>query len=174
MPTKLYSPSHYHVLSLPEPTTSSTASTPTEIKLAYKRALLLHHPDKQPRSGNNSTDPKPSIDQIAHAYRILSNASLRADYDRTLLFDSLSAPDQNPSTLKDPSFYAASETIDLDDMQFDTQQGVYYRSCRCGRDRAYVVRDEDLEAHARGGDISVGCEGCSLWVRIEFLVAEAA
>ena len=172
MPTRLCSPLHYRILSLPEPTTSSTAPTPTEIKRAYKRALLLHHPDKKQLSADVSTNLMPTIDQITHAYQILSDPSLRADYDRTLLLHCSSIFDEDLSTLKDTLSHAASEIIDLDDMHFDSHEGVYHRSCRCGRDRAYVVRDEDLEAYAGDGDISVGCEGCSLWIKIEFSAVE--
>ena len=172
MPIKLHPPSHYNILSLPEPTTGSSGPTLEEIKLAYKRALLIHHPDKKAASSHRTSNPKATIDQITQAYRTLSHPSARAAYDRTF---HLSLRNEQSQALKDPGnplSYSGLEIIDLDDMHHDAQAGFYYHSCRCGRERTYTIRDEDLEAHADEGEISVGCEGCSLWIRVEFLVKE--
>ena len=170
MPTKVDLPSHYKVLSLPEPTATSSAPIPTEIKLAYKRALLLHHPDKKDTSTHRSSTTNPSIDQITHAYRILSTPSARVAYDRHFLLSTSYQNAPNLEPVNDTVSHSGLETIDLDEMHYDAESGVYYRSCRCGRERAYTIRNEDLEAHADEGEMSIGCEGCSLWVRVEYLV----
>ncbi|KAL5428893.1 hypothetical protein PMIN04_000504 [Paraphaeosphaeria minitans] len=48
------------------------------------------------------------------------------------------------------------------------------RPCRCGADKGFRIRERELvDAEGRGErDVLVGCEGCSLWVRVEFDVEE--
>jgi len=48
------------------------------------------------------------------------------------------------------------------------------RACRCGADRGFRILEEELEdAESRGEkEVLVGCEGCSLWVRVGFEVEE--
>jgi diphthamide biosynthesis protein 4 len=90
-------PNYYTTLSLSARKYDPTL-TPAEVKAAYKRALLQHHPDKKaskststpPPSSNPNTNTKPSknrtitIDTIALAYKILSSPSLKAEYDSHL------------------------------------------------------------------------------------------
>ncbi|KAI5475844.1 hypothetical protein MNV49_000808 [Pseudohyphozyma bogoriensis] len=51
-----------------------------EIKKAYRRLALLHHPDKQSSSSTPSTPEK--FQQIQSAYEVLSDASKRKSYDQ--------------------------------------------------------------------------------------------
>jgi diphthamide biosynthesis protein 4 len=48
------------------------------------------------------------------------------------------------------------------------------RACRCGADKGFRILEEELgDAEARGEkEVLVGCEGCSLWVRVGFEVEE--
>jgi diphthamide biosynthesis protein 4 len=48
------------------------------------------------------------------------------------------------------------------------------RACRCGMEKGYTILEEELEdAEQRGeGEVLVGCEGCSLWVRVGFGVED--
>jgi len=48
------------------------------------------------------------------------------------------------------------------------------RACRCGADKGFRILEEELEdAESRGEkEVLVGCEGCSLWVRVGFEVEE--
>ena len=179
--------SHYEVLNLPS-LSSSPALTPSALKAAYRRALLLHHPDKKatiPSSERakhallvytTTAAPRYTIDQITLAYNTLSNPKLRAEYDRSLRLQasqSLSSePRGNSGSVTD--VWAGLESIDLEDMQCDETQAetIWWRGCRCGNDRGFVVREEDLEAvvqeigsEKRGGgngEIVVGCLGCSV------------
>jgi diphthamide biosynthesis protein 4 len=76
------------------------------------------------------------------------------------------------------------EIFDLDDMEVETtrQQGhgietaettVWYRGCRCGDEKGFLVREEDLEREAERGEVMVGCRGCSLWAKVMFAVDES-
>ena len=69
-------PNYYTTLSLSARKHDPTL-TPAEVKAAYKRALLQHHPDKStsgPKSGF-------TVDSIALAYKILSSPALKSEYD---------------------------------------------------------------------------------------------
>ena len=144
-----------------------------DVKLAYHRALLLHHPDKsqakvQLESATSDRDHDPqlahSVDEITTAYKILSDPSTRAEYDqsqRLLAGTPLSKDEQLV-------YHTGLETVDLDDIPYDDKQGIWHRSCRCGEARGFLVNEEDLEKEAELGEIYVTCKGCSLWLRLLF------
>jgi diphthamide biosynthesis protein 4 len=48
------------------------------------------------------------------------------------------------------------------------------RSCRCGAEKGFRILEEELEDAEKRGEkeVLVGCEGCSLWVRVGFEVEE--
>ncbi|KAB5539441.1 DnaJ domain-containing protein [Coniochaeta sp. 2T2.1] len=72
-------PDHYAILGVP-----STAN-PVEIRKAYHRLALIHHPDKkQATTSANPNDPAREFRLIHSAYEILSNPSRREAYDRKL------------------------------------------------------------------------------------------
>lgn len=159
---------HYEVLSLPTPRTAQT--TQEDVKRAYRVALLKHHPDKRTNGSLQVSTMlnknKPSIDAIKAAYATLSDTKLRREYDRELLL-------LRDSTRKQESFHSAEEVVDLDDLTFDEEEGVWYRACRCGEERGFVVTEQQLEDEvARGGsEVVIGCRGCSLWIGVTFDVA---
>lgn len=191
-------PTHYHILNLPFPSSSSSQNHPTpskqDLKLAYHRALLRYHPDK---SSASSTRTKPTtttqtqqkngdtqiytIDEITTAYKILSNPGSRAEYDRELR---LSRPTQDAENGKnengkgDDIFHTGLETVDLEDLGYsdgdgtEEEEGYWYRSCRCGDEKGFFVTEGDLEREVEAGEILVGCKGCSLWLRVLFAVVD--
>lgn len=65
---------HYDILGV------KSNATFQEIKKAYKRLAVLHHPDK------NQGDAKAeeTFKQVVEAYHVLSSARRRMDYDRVL------------------------------------------------------------------------------------------
>ena len=171
MPSAVPTKSHFTVLSLPEPSLSSPPPSPSEVKAAYKSALLRHHPDKTPSVGRQYASPTPTIDEITLAYRTLSSSVERDIYMKGLLAQrkrdaSTSTPGLTP--------HDGNEAIDLEKMQYDPQERSYYRACRCGRARGYTVTEAELEEHAGLGEVSIGCEGCSLIIRVEFEAVEDA
>ncbi|KAL2040105.1 hypothetical protein N7G274_007008 [Stereocaulon virgatum] len=135
-----------------------------DIKLAYRRALLLHHPDKSTPSQKPECS-NPTIDQITIAYKTLTDPVARSEYDRLLSLKSttgLSAQVSHPGL----------ETVDLDELLYDDARETWYRSCRCGKERAYTITEEELEINTEYGELVTGCQGCSLWLRVTFAVAE--
>jgi diphthamide biosynthesis protein 4 len=180
--TSKKTPNYYTTLSLSARRYDPTL-TPAEVKAAYKRALLQHHPDKKstpspPQSRNNIT-----IDSIALAYKILSSPSLKAEYDSHLQQSSRSHNNKPNNNNTNPDsededeesdiiFRTGLETVDLDDLDFvedsKADQETWTRSCRCGDDGGFVVTEKELEANAEDGEVIVGCRGCSLWLRVLF------
>lgn len=158
-------PDHYELLGLRLPhQTASDHTLPTEeLKRAYKRALLRHHPDKQSpleRTGH----ARVTIDQISVAYQTLSDPARRADYDRQLKADRAEQTDERSRTRA--PLYTGVETVDLGELECDEQAGLWTRSCRCGSQPAFVVTESELEQHVELGEVTIGCKGCSLWLRI--------
>jgi len=162
-----------------------------QIKLAYHRALLTHHPDKTSASTDERTDRSPldtrnkgrsrlfTVDEITTAYKTLSDPLLRAEYDRSLHINSISR--ENGVV-----FRTGLEIVDLEDLncQEETEENgkgqgdpeisstFWYRSCRCGDERGFVVTEDELEREADHGEIVIECRGCSLWVKVLFTVKE--
>src|SRR5687768_9255104 len=66
---------HYVELGIQE------SATATEIRAAYRRLVLLYHPD---RSGDKGTTER--FVRISEAYRTLSDESLRTEYDGGLKY----------------------------------------------------------------------------------------
>src|SRR4051812_37903185 len=56
----------------------SRTATETEIKTAYRKLAVQHHPDKNP----NDPHAEEKFKEAAEAYSVLSDAQKRASYDR--------------------------------------------------------------------------------------------
>ena len=72
MPMATAKRDYYEVLEI------TKAATVEEVKKAYRRAALKHHPDKNP--GDHTAEAK--FKEVNEAYQILSDAQKRAAYDR--------------------------------------------------------------------------------------------
>ena len=103
------------------------------------------------------------------AFSTLSDSKSRAEYDRGL---KQGATRGERGVKGRESFRTGVEAADLDDLETDEAQSVWYRSCRCGDERGFLIREADLEEAAEDGEISVGCRGCSLWLKVLFSVME--
>ncbi|KFY14643.1 hypothetical protein V491_05971 [Pseudogymnoascus sp. VKM F-3775] len=132
------------------------------LKAAYRKSLLQHHPDKvqqvcSPEHGSTkATNKQPSsaytVDQITKAYSIISTPKLREDYDRELALQ----PQQTGEfgAQQKNGFRTGVEIVDLDDLEFDEREPLWFRSCRCGDDRGFLIREEDLEEAADDGELA--------------------
>lgn len=155
---KLESPTndYYQLLSV------SRSASAAEIKVAYHRALLIFHPDKQPSSTTASKPPTttyPSFADIASikdAYSTLSSHHLRARYDAQL-------QDQSESLRPRPAQVISLEEFDEQNATTDSVSWRYM--CRCGG--TYRISEEDMEK----GQHLVGCSSCSevVWVGYELV-----
>lgn len=151
---------HYETLGLGQ-RQSDGSLTAQDIKQAYRRALLEHHPDKTQTGGTSQ-----SIDAITVAYKTLSEPAAKAEYDLELrLRHARSKGD-------DKIFHTGLDILDLDDLDYDEMTGEWWKSCRCGQDRGFVITEDDLENESRYGELVTGCKGCSLWLKVLFGVEE--
>lgn len=152
-------PDYYTILNLASRKQDPSLS-PAEVKSAYKKALLQHHPDKS----TSVVKPGFTVDSIALAYKILSSPSLKTEYDLGL--QTLRSKDS------DKIFHTGLDTVDLDDLAFDESKEIWTRGCRCGDDSGFIVTEAELESNAEDGELITGCRGCSLWLRVLFGVEE--
>lgn len=170
--------------------------------MAYHRALLKYHPDKANNNAPiastttavtgyddgvilpaATTTRTYTIDEITTAYRTISDPRLRAEYDRSLRLKS----EHGQNKGGDAHYRTGLEIIDLEDMLYgdggggdddhvdnnnNNNNAFWYRSCRCGDDRGFLITEQDLEREAEHGEIVVGCRGCSLWVKVLFAVED--
>lgn len=181
----------YEILSLPFTGSSTTVLSKQQIKIAYHKALLKHHPDKAnavaketvlngstvstnsfpAKSDANPPRQQYTIDQITAAYKTLSDPALRAEYNRSLRLDRLKVAQREKTS---DVFHTGLEIVDLEDLACEEAEGgdgdCWYRGCRCGDERGFLVNEEDLEREAEHGEIIIGCRGCSLWLKILFAV----
>ena len=173
---------HYTILDLP----FTESPLPTQqLKLAYHRALLRHHPDKTTATSTETATPGPNrpshatqytVDAITTAYKTLSTPSLRSDYNRTLRLDRLKHPDRTKSDhTTEEVFHTGLESVDLEDLTpqpspDNTDEMSWSRACRCGDEGGFLVTEQDLDREADRGELVVGCRGCSLYMKVLFAV----
>lgn len=201
-PPKKKEPTFFEILAL-SPQSLQGLDPPTatkSVKQAYRRALLKYHPDKNPQAaaatkdGNGTTakaqlTPPPTalytVDQITHAYTVLSDTKQRREYTRNLQTRTTTSASASTSTRTSSTttssrnntsaqsqthheFKTGVETVDLDDLSWDGKRGIYYRSCRCGQVRGFRFREDDLEESGEDGELMVECSGCSLSLKVLF------
>lgn len=178
---------YYSVLGLPTPHRDDFTRplTTTDIRRAYHKALLVHHPDKQngirdATEGKNvelsrvtSKTASRSVDEITEAFRVLVDEQARKEYDRLLLL----SPQQTwnkglqPGAVDDEQGGVLFDECDLDDLDFDELSNIWFKRCRCGANKAYIITEEDLEREEENREVLVQCGGCSLWIKVKFDVA---
>ncbi|KAK7908105.1 hypothetical protein PG985_015408 [Apiospora marii] len=198
-PPKKKEPTLFEILAL-SPQSLQGQDPPTaskSVKQAYRRALLKYHPDKNPQAaaatkdgngaGAKAQSPPPqtalyTVDQITHAYTVLSDTKQRREYTRNLQTRTTTSTSASASTSTSTSsrnntsarsqthheFKTGVETVDLDDLSWDGKRGMYYRSCRCGQARGFRFREDDLDESGEDGELMVECSGCSLSLKVLF------
>lgn len=174
---------HYEVLGLPAPSIATKATPPSQqdIKAAYRRALLVHHPDKAPaspqRGGGRQKSTKPpdptsapprfTVDAIREAYQTLSTPSLRRECDRRLQSQ---ARTSGTAGMR-PSQTTELDVLDLGDMNFNTKTTEYTSACRCGNRKGFCISEEEL-TEVDGTEVLLECPDCSHHVRVCFEIEE--
>ncbi|KAL6706851.1 Diphthamide biosynthesis protein 4 [Coniothyrium glycines] len=176
-----YTKNYYHILNLQAPDWGSHVSgvAEKELRRAYKIALLNAHPDKQHDVlKHDQREGTYSVDDVKEAYAILSDVSKRREYNEFAL--------RNPGILGDKTtdggqalssdFILGLDVLDLSDfvMREDGEEMEWTRACRCGDEKGFQIKQEELEDTERRGEkeVLVGCKGCSLWLRVGFDVEE--
>lgn len=161
-------PSYYDILGLPH---GEPAPSVEEVKKAYRKALLSHHPDKiskRSASSSSTSAQQVTVDEIALAYKTLSEPALKAEYDGWLAANSTST---GSDAKGEWGHHTGLETVDLDDLAYDEQAQAWTRDCRCGVG-GYIVTEDELDKNVDDRELIIGCEGCSLWLRVLFSVEE--
>ena len=83
---------YYEVLGVTE------TATDTEIKKAYRKLAVQHHPDKVSESKLDPAEAEKIFKNINEAYEILSDPTKRAAYDQNRSFSSNKTPHKFQST----------------------------------------------------------------------------
>lgn len=184
---------HYQVLDVsPSLLTSQEQHLQAQLlKRAYHRALLRHHPDKTSSSSETSrsrgsgesrsisdgarSTPLFTVDQITGAYNALRDPSARREYDLQLKSSSTAS-----GRKQDEAFQTGVEVVDLDDLTCEQAIGEggeqtmrWYRDCRCGNPRGFEFEESVLDEAIDAREFLVGCQDCSLWLKVQFDVEEA-
>ena len=160
---------HYERLGLP----NHPNLTASDVKEAYRRTLLVQHPDKSKQRPTSSTYS--SIDQISTAYKTLIDSDKKTAYDQTLRKHADTHTDV-PSDVG----HACIESYDLDDLKHTLNKegkGIWFKTCQCGNRNGYTITEQELEravnniaASTEVQEVLLGCEGCSLVIRVVFNV----
>ncbi|KZT51789.1 DnaJ-domain-containing protein [Calocera cornea HHB12733] len=161
-------PSYYTLLGVTE------NATQQQIKQAYHRLVLQHHPDKR-RSTSGSVSPaqngaSPPVQQsetvdigrLTIAYATLSSAERRKEYDERLKEEESGAVPRDE--VVESKIRRPAEVVSLDDfsLSMDDRGEVWIYPCRCGS--LYKIREADMEADLH----LLECGGCSEVVWVEF------
>jgi curved DNA-binding protein CbpA len=160
----------------PDKASSAIARDPVTTPQRTTTTLPSYNSTTTTISSSQTHNPV-TIDQITTAYKTLSDPSLRAEYDRSFRLDrTRTAEREKTGTV----FHTGLEVVDLEDLACDegggedggSQEAVWYRGCRCGDERGFCVSEGDLEREAEHGEVVVGCQGCSLYMKVLFAVEE--
>jgi len=143
-------PSYYAVLECDETVTVE------ELRRSYQRLILRYHPDKLAVSASASSSTE--FVRIQTAWETLRDATSRQQYDQQL------------KVQRERERVAVSDEIPL--CEFSVEQRLdsarqYTYPCRCGM--RFSITQQQLEF----GFELVGCEGCSLHVRVLYTDQEA-
>ncbi|KAF2242586.1 hypothetical protein BU26DRAFT_128928 [Trematosphaeria pertusa] len=133
-----------------------------------------------------------TVDDVKQAFSVLGDAARKREYDRWLAAQPLhgSRGDGSGSGMG-RDFVLGLEVLDLSDFEVvardcSSEEGgtptsfsgegddevQWVRPCRCGAEKGFRISEGELvDVERRGGrEVLVGCEGCSLWVRVGFEV----
>jgi DnaJ-class molecular chaperone len=130
----------YGILGVPE------GANEDELKLAYRSRLLEVHPDKQGDVDSAAT----SIEEVKNAYQILSDPSLKQQYDN-----------QRNAKLSKGINAGKLHLRQFEKSMSRDGSRLFTYPCRCGE--IYEISEDDLFEDA---DFLVQCNGCTLHVHV--------
>jgi len=117
------------------------------VKQKYRELIIKYHPDK------NHTDPtssKEKYHQLTEAWKVLRDKESKQDYDNLL-----------QQHLSEISLLTFNEELELNEMEFDDEEELFYHECRCGG--LYMLIKKDLSCEA---SVVVDCDTCSLQILV--------
>lgn len=114
----------------------------SEIRKSYQSLILRHHPDK--------SDESDRFVQIDKAWKILRDEVLRKKYD---------AESGQQDYAEVP---IVNETLPKEELDFDSESGIYERPCRCGG--SYSIDKDEIEE--MDSSFYINCTECSLVIEI--------
>ncbi len=122
-------------------------ATQDELRQSYQRRLLRHHPDK---NGGEESD---EFLAVVEAWKVLGDPEERRRHDAR-------------AKLEEGEREANSQvwaTVKRTEMEEEINGDRTFQ-CRCGGE--FVLTEEDIEA-AGDDDVEVGCDTCSLVIRVQ-------
>ncbi|KAL9004405.1 MAG: hypothetical protein Q9188_002790 [Gyalolechia gomerana] len=140
------------------------AATQQDIRLAYRHALLVNHPDKRQASDpiQGTTTPY-SIDEVTRAFKILIDPTHRLQYDNQVKLDWQGKTDREVGNSQ-----SGIETVDLDELDYDGDKNEWHRDCRCGDTEGFKVTEDAMHQNCQHGEVIASCPGCSLHLKVTF------
>lgn len=186
---ELSHPNHYQILNIDE------KAEYTEIKNAYRKLCLMHHPDKRQQRINNSKHEEEEEEsdiiftRIQAAWDCLGDEKKRMEYDESLN----RMRDKNVNDIHKAQIVklcemkcevcdveGSSSDCDYDDCENDydgnkdclvpnisSKQNVYSFTCRCGDCFEILEEELDLSTNSHSLDCNIfECESCSLSIKI--------
>lgn len=127
----------------------SIDSSYEDLKRAYHRLALIHHPDKTSTKEESSS----KFLKIEEAWRTLSDAKLRKQYDA----------DCRQMRLEQDSFIIY-DIVPVESMKVEGDKELSY-PCRCGG--KYLLETDDISPNAQ--QFYLSCMECTLFIAIELV-----
>lgn len=150
-----------------------------EIKRAYQRLALLHHPDKQQSGDDHPPSPSPSVDssemfiKITKAWETLANASARDAYDAELFQSRAESPTAHDTLDEENDFKLNRSSSSSND---DKEHFFYTYQCRCGaecpvdNDDLVTISSSRFHREHRSRWCYYTCDDCSHCVRFRWFL----
>jgi len=136
---------HYEILEL------TADAKPIDIKKAYRRLALKHHPDRN----GGSVESTEHFKQISEAYTILSDTNSRRCYDNELKYPTSAVSSPKSSSSRRTSTYSRDPFRQFDDLFTNDP---FFHGAFEGMDDAFAARfnDSKVEQQEEG-------DGCAFW-----------
>ena len=116
-----------------------------DLKSAYKKQLLLHHPDKKTTAIDSRDDNNDMFLKVQKAWKLVGSVDEREKYDRTLNVG---------------QSHSNADCVGVDEFVVSDDGQILKKPCRCGD--YYEITREDLLA----GYNTVQCNSCSLYITL--------